>query len=158
MSLTLRAELVKILPEITGESARGPWRRCNFIVRTQEQYPKEVCISAWSEKIDEVKTYQPGAILDIYVNLESREYNERWYTDVRVWRLEAAGAAPAPGAAPGAVPPQATQQQYQQQPTSAPVQQTPDQPAAPQPTSEPVAQSSAPVEQAPPAPADDLPF
>ena len=27
------------------------------------------------------------------VNLESREYNGRWYTDVRFWKIEAAGTS-----------------------------------------------------------------
>jgi hypothetical protein len=93
MALSIRGELIKVLDEQSGESARGTWRKCNFVVKTQEQYPKDVCIVAWGDKIDDVKRFKPGEIVEVFINIESREYNERWYTDVRMWRIEADGAS-----------------------------------------------------------------
>lgn len=91
MSLSIKGELVRMLPKQSGESARGTWERGGFIMKTQEQYPKDVCISVWGDKLREVEQYKEGTLVEVFVNIESREYNERWYTDVRMWRIQPLG-------------------------------------------------------------------
>ena len=59
-------------------------------------YPKKVSVSVWGDKTDSLRNLQPGANVKVSFNVESREYNGRWYTDVKAWRIEAAGAAGAP--------------------------------------------------------------
>jgi hypothetical protein len=46
---------------------------------------------AWSDKIDKfsIKEDEP---LVVSIDLESREYNGRWYTDVKAWKVTRAGA------------------------------------------------------------------
>ena len=46
---------------------------------------------AWSDKIDEF-AIKEGESLVVTVDLESREYNGRWYTDVKAWKVIRAGA------------------------------------------------------------------
>ena len=46
---------------------------------------------------------RPGEVVNISANVESREFNGRWYTDVRAWRMTRkapAAAAPAPDVLP----------------------------------------------------------
>ena len=50
------------------------------------QYPKKICFMVWSDKIDEF-AIKEGEILVISVDIESREYNGRWYTDVKAWKV-----------------------------------------------------------------------
>ena len=97
MSLEITGTLDKKLPVQSGSSARGPWKKQEFIVNTQEQYPKKVCISVWGEdKVKDLEKYQVGDKVKVAFNISSREFNGRWYTDLRVWRIEpAGGAAPA---------------------------------------------------------------
>jgi hypothetical protein len=76
-----------------GTSAKGGWKKQDFIVETSEKFPKKVCVSAWTEKVDDLNRYNINDEVKLSVNLESREYNGRWYTDVRFWKIEAAGAA-----------------------------------------------------------------
>ena len=54
-------------------------------------YPKKVSISVWGDKTDSLKNMQPGSDVKVSFNVESREYNGKWYTDVKAWRIEAAG-------------------------------------------------------------------
>jgi hypothetical protein len=75
-----------------GTSAKGGWKKQDFIVETSEKFPKKVCVSAWTEKVDDLNRYNINDEVKLSVNLESREYNGRWYTDVRFWKIEAAGA------------------------------------------------------------------
>lgn len=112
MALELVAKLIRKLPEQSGTSARGEWKKQEFIAETQEVYPRKVCMSVWgADKVAELAQFSEGEMLKFSLNIESREYNGRWYTDVRAWRIErtdAAGsapAAPAPAApAPVAAP------------------------------------------------------
>ncbi len=93
MALEITGKLVKILAEQTGTGKNGAWVKQDFIIETTEQFPKKLCISAWGDKSDVLKTLKEGEDVKVAFNIESREYNERWYTDVKAWKIETAGAA-----------------------------------------------------------------
>ena len=88
MSLEIVGKVVKILPEQTGSGKFGTWVRQDFIIETEDQYPKKVCIAAWGDKADAVKNLSNGEKVTVSFNVESREYNERWYTDLKAWKIE----------------------------------------------------------------------
>ncbi|HEX7755547.1 MAG TPA: DUF3127 domain-containing protein [Niabella sp.] len=90
--MQLTATLVQILPLQRGTGKNGEWRKQDIIVETQAQYPKKVCISIWGDKINE-SLLKIGNQLNISFDVESREYNGRWYTDVKAWKVEPASAA-----------------------------------------------------------------
>jgi hypothetical protein len=71
-----------------GTSAKGEWQKQEFIIETDERYPKNVCITAWADKVDELNAYNIEDKVKLSVNVESREFNERWYTDIRFWKIE----------------------------------------------------------------------
>lgn len=79
----------KIMPATTGTSARGPWQRQEVIfdMQTQSQYPRKVCVTFFN-KPDDVARLHEGVVYVVSVDIESREYNGRWYTDVRAWRVQ----------------------------------------------------------------------
>ena len=83
-----------------GTSARGPWRKQELIIETEEQYPRTVCLICWTNQIDEIQKFAPGQTIEAQIELSSREFNGKWYTDVRVWRFDPVGATTAPAAAP----------------------------------------------------------
>ncbi len=89
--MQLTAKLIQLLPLQTGSGKNGPWKKQDIIVETEGQYPKKLCIAIWGDKINESQL-QPGALLSISFDVESREYNGRWYTDVKAWKIEAAGS------------------------------------------------------------------
>ena len=84
--MELSGKIIQLLPEKSGESARGPWRKQEYILETETQYPKHVCFMVWSDKIDEF-AIEEGENLVVSIDLESREYNGRWYTDVKAWKV-----------------------------------------------------------------------
>ncbi|HVY74320.1 MAG TPA: DUF3127 domain-containing protein [Puia sp.] len=94
--MQLSAKLVQLLPLQTGTGKNGQWKKQDIIVETEAQYPKKICISIWGDKID-ASQLQPGNMLKIDFDVESREFNGRWYTDVKAWRIEAVGAAASGG-------------------------------------------------------------
>ena len=84
--MELSGKIIQVLPEKSGESARGPWRKQEYILETEGQYPKQICFMVWTEKIDEF-AIREGENLVVSIDLESREYNGRWYTDVKAWKV-----------------------------------------------------------------------
>jgi len=88
--MQLTAKLAQVLPLQTGTGKNGQWKKQEIIVETESQFPKKICISIWGDKIDE-RQLQPGNMLRIDFDIESREYNGRWYTDVKAWKIEVAG-------------------------------------------------------------------
>ena len=76
-------------------------------------------MNVWGEdKVRELDKYQVGDKVKVSFNLSSREYNGRWYNDVRAWRIEPAGSAPVAPAAPSApvAPPPAEVPEYTSMP------------------------------------------
>ncbi len=106
MALEFEGSLIKVLPEVTGQGKNGAWVKQDFVLETEDQYPKKACFTAWGDKSADLKTFSLGEKLKIQFSVESREYNERWYTDLRAIRIDTAGGggtstASAPSASQG---------------------------------------------------------
>ena len=100
MALELEGRIARKLNVQTGTSARGAWSKQEFILEYQEgNFPSQICMNVWGEdKVRDLDKYQVGDKVKVSFNLSSREFNGRWYTDVRAWRIEPAGqAAPQQG-------------------------------------------------------------
>ncbi len=88
MSLALEGTVLQVLPKQSGTGKNGPWVRQDFVIETPGDYPRKICISAWGDRAAEAEKLASGDKVMVNVNIESREYNERWYTDVKAWRIE----------------------------------------------------------------------
>lgn len=95
INMELSAKLVQVLPLQKGTGKNGEWKKQDIIVETEGQYPKKVCISIWGDRINDSQL-QLGNTLNISFDVESREYNGRWYTDVKAWKIETVGAGNQP--------------------------------------------------------------
>ena len=90
----------KILRPTKGVSARGEWQRQEVIFEMPQEFSRKVCVTFFNKE-SEVARLKEGAAYTVSVNIESREYNGRWYTDVRAWRVQPKQeAAPAPAPTP----------------------------------------------------------
>ncbi len=85
--MLLNGKLISILPEVHGEGRNGPWKKQEFIIETEESYPKKICISSWNDRValSQDLLYKP---VKVDVTVESREFNGRWYTDLRAVSME----------------------------------------------------------------------
>ena len=104
MSLEIEGKLVKILPEQSGEGKNGRWVKQDFVIETADKFPKKVCFSTWGDKTDLLKVFSAGDMLRVSFNPESREYNQKWYTDLRAWKIEAKNAGSTSGNTGGTPP------------------------------------------------------
>ena len=86
--MDISGKIIQFLPVQSGQGKNGTWKKQEFILDTGDNYPKKVCIAVWGDKID-MGGFKPGDLVDVSFDVESREYNGRWYTDVKAWKLVA---------------------------------------------------------------------
>ena len=97
--MEIKGKIIEILEEQSGQTAKGGWRKQQYILETEGQYPKKVCFMVWGDKVDDFKIQQ-GDDLEVSIDIESREFNGRWYTDVKAWKVEKLGGSQAQGDTP----------------------------------------------------------
>ena len=106
---------VKRLGNLTeGQSANGAWSKQELIIETIEQYPKQVCLLIWGDKIEALAALNEGDVIKAGISIESREFNGKWYTDVRAFSLGLVSSAPRQAVVEQPTPIPAPQPTYQQ--------------------------------------------
>ncbi len=86
--MEINGTLVQVLEAQTGIAKNGPWKKQGFVIETKDKFPKKVHVSAWNAAADTIEKLQPGAALKVSFDVESREYNGKWYTDLKAWKIE----------------------------------------------------------------------
>ena len=91
MALEIEGTLAQKLPVQSGNSARGPWAKQEFILEFPDgNFTAKACFTAWGqEKVQDLGKYQVGDKVKVSFNLKSREYNGRWYNDLQIWKIAA---------------------------------------------------------------------
>ncbi|MDF2191185.1 DUF3127 domain-containing protein [Paraflavitalea sp. CAU 1676] len=90
--MDISGKVLTLLPLQTGQGKNGTWKKQDFILETADTYPKKVCIAVWGDKID-MRSVVPGAQVTVSFDVESREFNGRWYTDVKAWKIVTGAAS-----------------------------------------------------------------
>lgn len=85
--MQLTAKLKQLLPARTVIGKNGIWNKQDIIVETDGQYPKNVCISIWGDKINEGQLLI-GNLLQIDFDIESKEYKTKWYTEIKAMKID----------------------------------------------------------------------
>ena len=130
--MEVQGKIIHDLKEQAGVSKAGnSWKKHEYVLETQESFPKQIHFDFFGERADQYPL-NVGDEIKLSFDIESREYNGKWYTSIRGWKAEKVtlGAAPA---------------------------QQPAQPAAPAATA-PVAAPAAPQPDFGSSATDDLPF
>jgi hypothetical protein len=101
--MTISGKIIQALPaETVGQSGKS---KQTFVLETEDKFPKKIAVQVWEDKV----ALAVGETVTLHVNIESREWNGRFFTDISVWKKEGASApAQAPSAPQGAtLPPKA---------------------------------------------------
>jgi hypothetical protein len=72
----------------TGSGKNGTWARQDFVLETGDKYPKKVFMSLWGEENINKYDLVSGMTITAFLEIESREYNGKWYTNVRAWKIQ----------------------------------------------------------------------
>ena len=87
--MDIKGKIIQVFDKVTGTSKTGnTWSKQEFLIEYgNQQYPKKFIFHLWGEKIDQF-ALKTGDEVQLSVDLESREFNGRWYTDVRAWNVQ----------------------------------------------------------------------
>jgi single-stranded DNA-binding protein len=91
------------LPEVTGTSAKGAWKKQDVVFELPTEFSRKICVTFFGDRADDAAALQEGDAVVVSVNVESREYNGKWYTDVKAWKIarKGDGASAGGGSASG---------------------------------------------------------
>lgn len=99
-------KIILALPEVSGTSKAGnPWKKREYVLETIETYPKKVMFDFFGDRADQYPL-TVGQEVRLTFDIESREYNGRWYTSIRGLKAEPASSAAAAPAQFGGAPAQ----------------------------------------------------
>lgn len=92
--MELKGKIILDLGAVSGTSKAGNnWKKHEYVLETQETYPKKVHFDFFGDNADRYQL-NVGDDVTLSFDIESREYNGRWYTSIRGWKAETAGQQP----------------------------------------------------------------
>ena len=102
-------KIIQVLPAQEGVGRNGnPWKVQPYVLETLDQYPRKVHFEVFGEDRIKMNPCEIDQLVTVSFDIESREFNGRWYTSIRAWKIQQGdttqAAAPAPAAAPVAAP------------------------------------------------------
>ncbi len=101
--MELAGKVIKVLEARKGvsKSTGNPWMMQDYVIETHENFPRRMVFNVFGE--DKIKQFniQEGEEINVFFDINAREYNGRFYNDIRAWRIDRVqpGQAPEPPAA-----------------------------------------------------------
>ena len=111
--MEITGKIIAVLPERGGISKTGnEWKTQENVLETHEQYPRRICFNVFgADKISQFNI-QAGEEMTVSFDINAREYQGRWYNDIRAWRVERGGPVTAPEYAPAVNAPAANNVEF----------------------------------------------
>ena len=105
-------KIIQVLPIQEGVGRNGnPWKVQPYVLETLDQYPRKVHFEVFGEDRIRMNPCAIDQLVTVSFDIESREFNGRWYTSIRAYRIvqgdvtQGAAAPAAPAVAPVAAAP-----------------------------------------------------
>ena len=127
--MDIKGKIIQKLDLQSGTSKAGnQWKKQEYVLETFDSYPKKVKFDFFGDKADQYPL-EVGDVITLSYDIESREFNGRWYTDIRGFRAmkedpniagapapypPASAPAPMPEGAPLPPPPVADETTFEQ--------------------------------------------
>lgn len=135
--MELAGKVIVVLEPRSGvaKSTGNPWMVQEYVIETHDQFPRRMCFEVFGE--DKIRQFniQLGEEINVYFDINAREWQGKYYNGIRAWRVERvdpnAPTNPIPGAGTiqdGNIPPF----DNPPLPTQPPIGMAPQTPQAPQ--------------------------
>ena len=80
--------LKKLNPESGARKDGRGWKKQNFILQTENSFNNEICFQLFGEeKMNMLKNIEIGEKIEVFFNLSSREYNQKYYHNIDAWKI-----------------------------------------------------------------------
>lgn len=87
--LSITGEVLRVFPLQSGTGSKGPWSKQDILLQTTGQFPKKIIFTGLNKTVERIGKVKIGENVKVSFSLESREYNDKWYTQAVIWRIEA---------------------------------------------------------------------
>lgn len=88
--MEIKGKVVANLGVQKGTSKAGKeWSKATVIIETEGQYPKKIALDNM-KNADSFGVLAVGTVGTFHIEVESREFNGRWFTSVNCWKWETA--------------------------------------------------------------------
>ena len=98
--MELTGRIIAVMEPRSGVSARtgNSWMTQEYVIEVPGQYPKRCVFNIFGE--DRIKQFniQMNEDITIQFYIDAREYNGRWFNDIRAYNVVRGQAAPMAGA------------------------------------------------------------
>ena len=99
--MEITGKVTNVLPAQSGTGKNGnEWVKNGFVIQTQGEYPKIVCFSVMGKDRWEKMNIQVGMTYNVSFDVESREWNGKYFTELTAWKTMAIGGQAATHPAP----------------------------------------------------------
>ena len=91
--MEIKGKVKSVLPVESGEGKNGKeWKRQDFIIEFMDgEYSKILALTARTDNaLNIASKLKAGQDVTVQFNIESREYNGKYYTNATAWKIEAA--------------------------------------------------------------------
>ena len=107
-NLEIEGKLSQKFDVVSGQSARGPWKKQDFLVEYPDgNFTSRTLFTAFGDNmVAELDKFSAGDQVRVSFNVRAREYKGRWYNDIRAWRISPAQGAGAQASRPQSAPSQ----------------------------------------------------
>ena len=86
--MEIQGKIIAVLPPKSGTSARGGWKSQQYVLETEEQYPKRLLFEVFGE--DKIKQFDLKEQARVKVGFDPRadQKDGHWYGSNRAWNVE----------------------------------------------------------------------
>ena len=89
--MEITGKIIRVLPSQEGVGRNGnPWKVQPYVLETLGQYPRKVLFEVFGEDRINQNQCDIDQLVTISFDVESREFNGRWYTSIRAWKVKEA--------------------------------------------------------------------
>ena len=101
MNLQAKGKIQQIQKTESGVSRAGKeWQKQEFVIETDDQFPRKICFTLFNDKISLIEGFSVGEEVEVSFNLESREFNGKWYHNINAWKIDKTSDNNLPGPPP----------------------------------------------------------
>lgn len=88
--MDITGKIIAVFNERGGTSTRtgNEWKACSYVIETMDQYPRKMMFDVFGTDRLAAFNIQMGEIMTVSFDIDAREYNGRWYNDIRVFRVD----------------------------------------------------------------------
>lgn len=91
--MEIQGRIINVALPTSGTSSRGEWTSQDYVIETEDRYPRKMCFNIFGEDKIREANIQVGDKLKVHFDIDAREYQGRWYNSIRAWKVERPGQA-----------------------------------------------------------------